>query len=168
MRNKWASCSTNGHLNFNADLLGLDADRVARLIAARGDREFVYLQRHVAPGLADKVRALSIGGVYLDREYRRYYPLGEISAHVVGFTNVDDVGQEGLELYYEDTLKGLDGSKRVIRDRLGKVIRFSRFYDTPAGSNDILGVSHVSDNAGHFTGHCLTDDVGKTLAIVRT
>ena len=62
----------------------------------------------------------NIAGAYLQREYRRYYPLGEVAAHVVGFTNVDDEGQEGMELAYHDWLHGEDGAKRVLRDRLGR------------------------------------------------
>jgi cell division protein FtsI (penicillin-binding protein 3) len=81
-----------------ARLLGLDLKQLERLPAEREEREFVYLKRHLAPQLASKVEQAGVPGVYLQREYRRYYPLGEVAAHVVGFTNVDDNGQEGMEL----------------------------------------------------------------------
>ncbi len=105
-----------------ARLLGLKTEELQRLLAKRLDREFVYLKRHVNPLLAEQVIALGIRGVYLQREYKRFYPTGEVSAHVVGFTNVDDVGQEGVELAYNHWLEGRDGSKRVLRDRLGRVV----------------------------------------------
>ena len=88
----------------------------------RAGREFVYLKRHVNPDLAQEVMALGIPGVSLQREYRRYYPAAEVAAHVVGFTNVDDQGQEGIELAYEKWLQGRPGSKRVLRDRLGHIV----------------------------------------------
>lgn len=105
-----------------ARLLGLDLDELQRRLAERADREFVYLQRHINPDLAREVMALGVPGVSLQREYRRYYPMGEVAAHVLGFTNIDDRGQEGLELAYDSWLSGQPGAKRVIRDRLGRVV----------------------------------------------
>jgi len=105
-----------------AQLLGLPVDGVQQLLAGRGDREFVYLRRHVTPDLGRAVLALDLPGVALQREYRRYYPAGEVAGHVLGFTNIDDVGQEGIELAYDDHLRAEAGSKQVIKDRLGHVI----------------------------------------------
>jgi len=104
-------------------LLSLKVNKVERLVLQRKNREFVYLKRHINPELAEKVSALNIDGVYLQREYRRYYPAGEVTAHILGFTNVDDVGQEGLELAYNDWLRGKPGKKMVIKDRLGRAIK---------------------------------------------
>ena len=104
-------------------LLSLKVDKVERLVLQREKREFVYLKRHIHPELAEKVAALNIAGVYLQREYRRYYPAGEVAAHVLGFTNIDDDGQEGLELAYNDWLRGESGRKMVIKDRLGRTIK---------------------------------------------
>ena len=75
------------------------------------------------PGEAQKIRALEIPGVYLMREYRRYYPAGEVAGHIIGFTSVDDEGQEGLELAFDHWLAGEDGAKRVIQDRYGKIVQ---------------------------------------------
>jgi cell division protein FtsI (penicillin-binding protein 3) len=97
-------------------LLSLDRDHVQQLLARNAAREFVYLRRHVSPSLAAQVRMLDIQGVYLQKEYKRYYPAGEVTAHVVGFTDIDDVGQEGLELAYGEWLRGAPGAKRVIKD----------------------------------------------------
>ncbi len=105
-----------------AKLLKLDVDELTQRLMTRQTREFVYLKRRINPDLAQQVKALGIPGVFLQREYRRYYPAGEVAAHVVGFTNVDDAGQEGLELAYDDWLQGTSGSKRVIKNRLGHVV----------------------------------------------
>jgi cell division protein FtsI (penicillin-binding protein 3) len=104
-------------------LLSLKTEKVERLVLQRKKREFVYLKRHIRPDLAEQIAALNIAGVYLQREYRRYYPAGEVAAHVLGFTNIDDVGQEGLELAYNDWLRGESGRKMVIKDRLGRTIK---------------------------------------------
>jgi cell division protein FtsI (penicillin-binding protein 3) len=105
-----------------AGALGTDADALKQRLAARSDREFVYLQRHLNPDDAQAILALGIPGVASQREFRRYYPNGEVLAHVLGFTNIDDRGQEGLELAFDDWLAGKPGSKRVIRDRLGHTV----------------------------------------------
>lgn len=85
-------------------------------------REFVYLKRGLSPHDTDEIKALKIPGVFFQKEYRRYYPEGEIFAHVLGFTNVDDQGQEGLELSYNQWLSGTPGKKEVLKDRMGNVI----------------------------------------------
>ncbi len=104
-----------------ARVLDLPATTLSRRLAD-GDREFVYLKRQLPPDVAAKVVALNLPGVFLRREYRRYYPAGEVAAHVIGFTSVDDRGQEGIELAYHDWLAGKPGSRRVIKDRLGRII----------------------------------------------
>lgn len=103
-----------------AHILSLDRISLREKIRRHADREFLYLKRHASPELAEKVMALKVPGVSLLNEYRRYYPSGEVAAHVVGFSDIDDNGQEGIELAYDDWLKGQPGKKRVIRDRLGR------------------------------------------------
>jgi cell division protein FtsI (penicillin-binding protein 3) len=85
-------------------------------------KDFVYLKRQVPPETAAAVQALGLKGIYEHPEYRRYYPGGEVTAHVIGFTGVDDTGQEGIELAHQATLGGKPGSRRVIRDRLGRIV----------------------------------------------
>jgi cell division protein FtsI (penicillin-binding protein 3) len=106
-----------------AKALKRDKTELARRLTSNLDREFLYLARHMQPAEAQKIRALQIPGVYLMREYRRYYPAGEVAGHILGFTSVDDEGQEGLELAFDHWLAGEDGAKRVIQDRYGKIVQ---------------------------------------------
>ncbi len=83
---------------------------------------FTYLKRQIPPEVAERVSELRIPGLFQNREYRRYYPGGEVMAHVLGFTGADDAGQEGIELAFNSTLAGKSGSRRVIKDRLGQIV----------------------------------------------
>lgn len=85
-------------------------------------REFVYLARHVSPQVADTLKQLQVPGVHLKTEYRRFYPAGEVVSQVLGFTDIDDKGQEGVELAYDNWLRGRVGKKRIMKDRLGRQI----------------------------------------------
>jgi cell division protein FtsI (penicillin-binding protein 3) len=105
-----------------ADVLAVDADEIERRLTQRSTREFVWLRRRLHPDVASQIKALKLQGVFLQKEYRRFYPAGEVTSHVIGFTNIDDVGQEGLELAYNDWLQGKPGMKRIIRDRLGRTV----------------------------------------------
>lgn len=103
-----------------ASLLEMDvAELNARLASSK---EFVYLKRQVSPEVAERVAALRLAGVHQQREYRRYYPGGEVMAHVLGFTGAEDHGQEGMELARDKVLAGIPGSRRVIKDRRGQII----------------------------------------------
>ena len=103
--------------------LKLDRQELARRVTSNLDREFLYLARHRQPAEAAHIKALGIPGVYTSREYRRYYPAGEVTGHLLGFTSVDDAGQEGLELAFDHWLAGEDGAKRVIQDRYGRIVQ---------------------------------------------
>ena len=105
-----------------ATTLGVDAELLMRRITRSMDKEFLYLKRHLSPAQAHRVLALELPGVNVLREYRRYYPAGEVAGHLVGFNNVDDIGQEGLELAYNHWLSGESGAKRVLQDRLGRAV----------------------------------------------
>lgn len=105
-----------------AAVLGVDPDLLIRRITRSMDKEFLYLRRHLSPEQAREVLALNLPGVNVQREYRRYYPAGEVAGHLVGFTNVDDAGQEGLELAFNHWLAGEAGAKRVLKDRLGRSV----------------------------------------------
>jgi cell division protein FtsI (penicillin-binding protein 3) len=86
-------------------------------------RDFIYLKRHADPDLVKAVKSLGIRGVSTQREYKRYYPAAEVTSHFIGFTNIDDKGQEGLELAYDDWLSGKPGKKRVLKDRLNRIVK---------------------------------------------
>jgi cell division protein FtsI (penicillin-binding protein 3) len=127
-RQKWAMLTK---------LLDIKTSELEALLAKRMQREFVYIKRHISPSLASKVQALKLPGVFLRREYRRYYPAGEVSAHVLGFTNVDDHGQEGLELALNNFLMGMPGAKRVIQDKTGQVIALVESLRIPRPGQNI-------------------------------
>ncbi|WP_051440379.1 peptidoglycan D,D-transpeptidase FtsI family protein [Pseudoxanthomonas suwonensis] len=105
-----------------AQALGVPADELMSRLSQRADKEFVYLKRRINPDQAKAILARNIPGVFSQREFRRFYPQGEAMAHVLGFTNIDDRGQEGLELAFDEWLRGKPGSKRVIRDRHGRIV----------------------------------------------
>ena len=104
-----------------ATLLGISNGELGKKLSDSA-RDFVYLKRQVPPETASAVQALGLKGVHSHPEYRRYYPGGEVTAHLIGFTGVDDSGQEGIELAHQETLGGRPGSRRVIRDRLGHIV----------------------------------------------
>jgi len=106
-----------------ARLIDVEPDALLQMLRERIGREFVYLKRHVSPERSREIMNLGINGVYQQQEFKRYYPAGEVTAHLVGFTNVDDTGQEGIELAYEKWLKGVPGAKQVLKDRLGRIVR---------------------------------------------
>jgi len=107
-------------LRMLASTLEIDARELSRRLAS--DRTFVYLRRQVAPDVADRIAAMKLPGIHQNKEYRRFYPTGEMTAHIVGFTGVDDKGLEGVVLAFEKSLVGMPGSRSVIRDRRGQIV----------------------------------------------
>lgn len=105
-----------------ARVLDLDQQTLMRRVTRSMDKEFLYLKRHLSPEQAERVRSLELPGVNVQREYRRYYPASEVTGHIVGFTDIDDQGQEGLELAFNHWLSGEAGAKRVLKDRLGRAV----------------------------------------------
>ena len=119
-----------------AQLLELEVAEIERRLADTR-REFVYLKRLLPPEQAAKVVELNIPGVFLQREYRRYYPGREYTAHLIGYTDVDDKGQEALELAFDAQLAGKPGSRRVIKDRLGHIVEDVESIRTPQQGRDL-------------------------------
>ncbi|MEN3275783.1 MAG: hypothetical protein V7631_1573 [Massilia sp.] len=101
------------------------------------DRTFVYLKRQVEMDVVAKIEKLKITGIDTRKEYKRFYPQGEVMTHMVGFTNVEDVGQEGMELAQQKTLVGTPGSRRVIKDRLGRVVEDLGILREPHDGKDL-------------------------------
>ena len=129
-----------------ADINPQQMERLAKLLGVKSSelkvkfdeqRDFVYLKRQLAPETAEKVLRLDIPGVFLQREYRRYYPYGEETAQVLGITDLDDKGQEGIELAYNTQLTGIDGSRRVLKDRRGNIIEGVESIRTPQEGQDV-------------------------------
>jgi len=101
------------------------------------DRNFVYLKRQVEQDVADQITKLEIEGIQTRKEYKRFYPQGEVTTHVVGFTNVEDQGQESMELAQQKTLQGVTGSRRVIKDRLGRIVEDIESVREPHDGKDL-------------------------------
>ncbi len=120
-----------------AHALGIDPDELQQYLEQRSGREFVYLKRRMSPEAAQAVLDLKVPGVNEQREYRRYYPLSAVTAHVLGFTNIDDHGQEGLERAYDSWLSGTAGVKRVIRDRRGRTVEDVDLVRAPKPGRDL-------------------------------
>lgn len=120
--NPTALAESRDKLPLLAQQLGIKPAELEQRLLAREGREFVYLRRHLNPETAQRILALRLPGVYSQREYRRYYPTAEVTSHLLGFTDIDDVGQEGVELAFNAQLQGKPGLKRVIRDRLGNIV----------------------------------------------
>lgn len=105
-----------------AQQLNLNEDVLAGNVQKNSSREFLYIKRRLPPADADAILALDLPGVYAQQEYQRFYPQGEVTAHLVGFSNVDDIGQEGLELTYDNWLRGVPGRRQVMKDRRGHIL----------------------------------------------
>ena len=121
--------------------LALEPDSIEQVMEERSEREFVYLRRHVDPAVAAAVGALDMAGVHLKPEYRRYYPMGAAASHVLGFTGIDDAGQEGLELAFDDILSGENGARRVVKDRLGRIVEsLERIRPARPGRDVVLSI----------------------------
>ncbi len=105
-----------------ASVLGGDRQALLRHVSSNMDREFLYVARGLQPSDANRVKSLNLPGVNLAREYRRYYPASEVTGHLIGFTSIDDAGQEGAELAFDNWLAGEDGAKRVIQDSRGRKV----------------------------------------------
>jgi cell division protein FtsI (penicillin-binding protein 3) len=140
MESVWASPAdvsiTRAQRARLAELLDMEAAELERRLANR-ERDFVYLKRQLPPAEAAKVVQLDVPGVFLQREFRRYYPAGDTLAHVLGFTDLDDKGQEGLELAWEEWLVGRPGSRRVIKDRVGRVVQDVASIRAPQQGRDL-------------------------------
>jgi len=120
-----------------AKALGVSAREIAQAVRHYQGREFMYLKRHVTPEQAEHVKSLNIAGVGLTREYRRYYPSGTVAGHVVGFTDVDDQGLEGIELAHDKQLRAIPGRKRVLKDRYGNIVESVESVTLPVPGKDV-------------------------------
>ncbi|MES2580951.1 MAG: penicillin-binding protein 2 [Pseudomonadota bacterium] len=120
-----------------AQLLGIKNKEIDKKFANL-QRGFVYIKRRVSPDLAAKVMSLGIPGVFLQREYKRFYPAGDVTAHLVGFTDINDKGQEGFELAKNALLSGKAGSRKVIKDRQGRIVEDLEDVKVPQDGHDLV------------------------------
>ena len=120
-----------------ARALGTDLSTFNDRLKANADKEFIYLRRRMTPLDGEAVMALQVHGVYSIEEYRRFYPAGEVAAHLVGFTNLDEKGQEGLELAYDQWLQGVPGKRQVLQDRRGRLIKDVQVVSNARPGNDL-------------------------------
>jgi cell division protein FtsI (penicillin-binding protein 3) len=128
--------ATSPQFAMLAQLLEMPTTEVTQRLLPE-DKNFAYLKRQVPMEVAEKIKQLGVPGVHQQPETRRYYPDGEISAHVIGFNNVEDQGQEGVELTFNQQLSGRPGSRRVIKDRLGRVIEDVQAATLPVHGRDL-------------------------------
>jgi cell division protein FtsI (penicillin-binding protein 3) len=164
-----------------AKALGQDPQALTRHITSNLEREFLYVARQMPPEQAERIKALGIPGVYATREYRRFYPAGEVTSHLVGFTTIDDRGQEGLELGYDQLLAGEDGAKRVLQDRYGHYVQNVELIREPRQGRDLatsidLRIQYLAyrelksamkDYRAHAGSAIVVDvDTGEVLAMV--
>ncbi|MGD9108028.1 MAG: penicillin-binding protein 2 [Gammaproteobacteria bacterium] len=119
-------------------LLNISSKRIRQIVHKNKNREFTYLKRGVNPETAQEIAKLALSGVYLEKEYKRYYPEGEVTSQVVGFTNIDDKGQEGLELAYNSWLRGTPGKERVLKDLYGHVVATLNDVQTAKSGHDLI------------------------------
>ena len=123
-----------------ASVLNMAPEDITKRVVGKKKRSFVYIRRQLDTDTAERVRQMQIPGIYIGNEVRRNYPDGEISAHVVGFTDSDNNGREGVELADDSQLSGKAGSRRVIRDRLGRVVEDVWVKEASAGNDVVLSI----------------------------
>jgi cell division protein FtsI (penicillin-binding protein 3) len=124
-----------------AELLDLPSSELRRRLTAE-DRSFVYLKRQVEPNVAQRIESFNLPGIHTSREFRRLYPEGAITAQLLGFTDVEDRGQDGIELAFERTLAGRPGLRRLIKDRLGRAVEEDWVREPVEGRDVRLSIDH--------------------------
>lgn len=129
---------TSPHWQTICQKLGVDAQAITQEVLSKKHKTFVYVRRHIPPNVAHTIQQLNVPGVYSQKEFRRYYPAGEVSAQLLGTTNIDQVGLEGLELAYQDILSGRPGEKTVLRNRHGDAIENIRQVKNAQPGQDMV------------------------------
>lgn len=119
-------------------ILEMNADQLIKKLQSKKSRQFLYVKRHIEPQQAERLKQLDGAGIHLKREYRRYYPTAEVSSHVLGFTGIDDNGLEGIELAYEEWLRGRPGAKKVIKDSFSRIVEDVEAMSIPEPGKDMV------------------------------
>ena len=123
-----------------ADILRVDLAELTARVTKNPNGRFVYLERQVSPAMADYVRHLKLPGVHLRAESKRYYPAAEVNAHLVGITNIDDIGVDGIEKLYNDALTGEEGKKSILRDAKGRTIEVLAEEESQQAKDVVLSI----------------------------
>ena len=132
-----SSTGNKGKIILISNILELETKEVAQRIKDKSSKSFMYLKRHISPNQSTKIKQLGkITGLWLEKEYKRFYPAGEVTGHLVGFTNIDDQGQEGMEYMLEEFLLGEDGSKLVLRDADNNIFSDIKLLKTAVDGED--------------------------------
>ncbi len=151
------------NLKTLSGLLGDSVPLLKARLKSNSGKEFVYLKRHISPRLSKKVMALHLAGVHTLREYRRYYPESDVTAQVIGFTNIDNQGQEGMELAYNQFLEGVPGKERVSKDGVGHVVALlGTVREAEPGKDLALSLDH---RIQYLAYHDLVEGVAKADAV---
>lgn len=173
--------ATYANTKHVADLLRLEQSSLAALLRKDAKRHFVYLKRGVSPELGSKLMQLNLPGLYIQNSYKRFYPQADVTAHIVGFTNIDDRGQEGIELAYDQQLRGIPGKKEVLKDRRGHIVAELNSIREPEEGQDLslsldsniqyLAYSELAKTIEQFEAHdgsivVLDVNTGEVLAMV--
>jgi len=131
------STGNRGKIILITNILEMETKEASQRIEDRSSKSFMYLKRHISPNQSIKIKQLGkITGLWLEKEYKRFYPAGEVTGHLVGFTNIDDQGQEGLEYMLEEFLLGEDGSKLVLRDADNNIFSDIKLLKTAVDGED--------------------------------
>ncbi|MCC5792482.1 MAG: penicillin-binding protein 2 [Legionellaceae bacterium] len=151
-----------------AKLLNMTPDALQQRIISAKNRGFLYLQRHLSPSFVDKIKALPITGLNFQQEFKRYYPEGRSAAQLLGFTNIDDQGQEGIELQYQEWLRGENGKKKVLKDRKGHIVdETERIKEPRPGHNLTLSIDRrIQYIAYHELSKTLQESSAKSGTVV--
>lgn len=149
-------------------LLNKPAENLKEFVNDKITKEFIYLKRHLSPQLTENIRNLKMSGIFLQREYRRYYPASETTAHVLGFTDIDDRGLEGLEKGLEKRLKGISGQRAIIQDRQARPIGLAgKFHEAKAGETLQLTIDRrLSDSAHRILKNAVREHRAKSGSVV--
>lgn len=149
-------------------LLRIPPKNLALAVKRASNREFLYLQRQLPPTLVKKIEDLEIAGINFQQEFKRYYPEGDSTAPLLGFTNIDDIGIEGLELAYQDWLMGIEGKKRVLKDRMGQIIEELDVLKEPRPGHDLaLSIDrHIQYLAYHELQNTIDKFAAKSGSVV--
>jgi cell division protein FtsI (penicillin-binding protein 3) len=153
---------TPEQLHRLASLLEIRSDTIIESVKKNSSREFLYLRRGLQPDVGEQIANLKIPGLFLRQEYRRYYPQADVDSHILGFTNIDDQGQEGIELTYNNLLRGQTGERRVIKDRMGHIVEdMGVLKESIPGQNVILS---IDQRIQYLAYKSLSETMSKTAA----